>query len=452
MPSSVLMLLRVGFAGCFIGHGVFGLLQKRDWLVFFDQFGIGDATALALMPVVGGVDIAIGILGLVAPIRAVFLYGACWCLFTAALRPLSGQGAAEFLERAGNYGVPIAVLVLSSGRGWWTRIRETSDRSAATRVATVCAWTTALLLAGHGWLALQGKPLLQTHLAAIGGTPALVPMLGAIEMVMALVCVIRPGARLLIGVAAWKVATEGLFPLAGAPIWEFVERAGSYAAPLAGALLLHRRAAPMPAPATVSGASMVLALVLVASPALMAQTAPPVAGAPGPLTRELVNQLRDGGFVVACRHAITSHEREDRSPVDFANPQTQRVLSADGEAQARALGEELARLRIPLTQVLSSPYDRARRTAELIAGKTDIDHALSMQAGGREAELHAILTGPVAPGGNRLVVTHQGPLYSVFRSVRRGSIGEGDCLVIGPTRTNREPVALVKPGQWKDGA
>ena len=40
------------------------------------------------------------------------------------------------------------------------------------------------------------------------------------------------------GIVAWKMATEALYPMSGTPIWEFVERAGSYAAPLVLALIL----------------------------------------------------------------------------------------------------------------------------------------------------------------------------------------------------------------------
>jgi hypothetical protein len=46
----------------------------------------------------------------------------------------------------------------------------------------------------------------------------------------------------LLGAAAWKLTSESLWIVSGAPAWEFVERAGSYAAPLAlAALLLHDR-------------------------------------------------------------------------------------------------------------------------------------------------------------------------------------------------------------------
>jgi hypothetical protein len=46
-----------------------------------------------------------------------------------------------------------------------------------------------------------------------------------------------PAYWLLLFVFVWKVGTEALRPLAGEPIWEFIERGGSYGAPLALAWL-----------------------------------------------------------------------------------------------------------------------------------------------------------------------------------------------------------------------
>ena len=61
-------------------------------------------------------------------------------------------------------------------------------------------------------------------------------------MAAALVVMALPSPGLLIAIAVWKIATEALFPIAGSPAWEFIERGGSYAAPLALALLLTNRA------------------------------------------------------------------------------------------------------------------------------------------------------------------------------------------------------------------
>src|SRR5688500_3389223 len=98
---TVPLLLRIGVAACFIGHGAFGLLQKREWLVYFELMNIPEWAALQLMPLIGTIDITIGVLALVMPCRALFAYAAGWCLMTAALRPLAGQGIAEMIERAG---------------------------------------------------------------------------------------------------------------------------------------------------------------------------------------------------------------------------------------------------------------------------------------------------------------------------------------------------------------
>ena len=49
--------------------------------------------------------------------------------------------------------------------------------------------------------------------------------------------------------SSWKVGTEALRPLAGEPIWEFIERSGSYAAPLA-LLALRFNLGPQYAPRT----------------------------------------------------------------------------------------------------------------------------------------------------------------------------------------------------------
>jgi hypothetical protein len=218
-------IVRFGAAFCFIGHGVFGLLGKIAWLRYFRIFVIPDDVATQLMPVIGAVDVLAGIAILIGPSRIVLGYMIVWALWTALLRPLAGESVFETPERAGNYGVPLALLLMQLG-------------SQPQRIRNVLRWTTALLLFGHGALGVGGSALLADHYASIGLSASTTVLVGWCEVVLACVVLARPAVMLLVVVAGWKVVSEGLFLTAGAPVWEFVERAGSYAAPLALAVLI----------------------------------------------------------------------------------------------------------------------------------------------------------------------------------------------------------------------
>jgi hypothetical protein len=185
-----------------------------------------------------------------------------WAAFTALLRPWAGEPFWETLERAGNYGVPLAFLAMSGWARSWTEwfepIRPAARDSFAPRrldrASILLRLTTGLLLIGHGGFgAFMQKNMLAGHYASAGlgsfpgGTPALVPLVGWIELLLGAAILVSP-VPILLGLAfVWKIATELLYPVSGAPVWEFVERGGSYAAPL-GLLILHR--APRTAPAS----------------------------------------------------------------------------------------------------------------------------------------------------------------------------------------------------------
>ncbi|HEX6049609.1 MAG TPA: hypothetical protein VFZ21_10075 [Gemmatimonadaceae bacterium] len=244
MTCRIHWILRLGAAACFIGHGAFGVITKSAWVPYFAVAGFGTDAAYALMPLVGTIDIAMGVAVLLSPRPAVLLYMVAWALWTALLRPLTGEPWFETLERAGNYGVPLALLLLVGWpRGWrgWIRLGDRRPADAAV-IARVLRWTTATLLFGHGALAaVTRKPLIAEHWAALGAPGTIAPAVGYVEMAVALLVLAVSSPTLLIGVAVWKLATEALFPISGAPVWEFIERAGSYAAPLALALLLLSR-------------------------------------------------------------------------------------------------------------------------------------------------------------------------------------------------------------------
>ncbi len=239
-------ILRGGAAVCFIGHGAFGFITKAAWLPYFAVVGIPASVAWRMMPIIGAVDVLAGMAVLFAPRRLPLLYMTVWAAWTALLRPLAGESAFEAVERAGNYLVPLAFLMLAgwprpfSWRSLVSPITESlDDPRTLARVRSLLKWTTVLLLAGHGALgAITGKATLVNNLAAIGLPSGTSAMLGWFELALAVIVAVRPMVGLLLFVAVWKLATESLYVVAGAPIWEFFERAGSYAAPLALAVML----------------------------------------------------------------------------------------------------------------------------------------------------------------------------------------------------------------------
>jgi hypothetical protein len=246
-PVAAYWILRVGAALCFVGHGAFGFLTKAAWVPYFGVVGVPESWAWQLMPLVGAVDVAAGMAVLFAPRGLPLVYMAIWATWTALLRPLSGEPFYETLERAGNFGVPIALILLSgmprSIRGLMGLLSGPSSGARAVSFAhDALKWTTCLLLVGHGALgALTQKAMLTGHYASIGLPASATALVGWFEIALGAAIAIRPLAGLLILAAAWKLATESLFIVTGAPIWEFVERAGSYAAPLALLALRARR-------------------------------------------------------------------------------------------------------------------------------------------------------------------------------------------------------------------
>ncbi len=109
----------------------------------------------------------------------------------------------------------------------------------------------------------------------------------------------------------------------------------------------------------------------------------------GPL--EVVDRLRDGGYVVFLRHAETDHSQKDRLGVPLTDCDGQRNLNDAGRAQARSIGEAWRALELPLGDVLSSGYCRTRETAQLAFGRATIVPALT----GIPAEMVGTYTGRV---------------------------------------------------------
>jgi hypothetical protein len=242
-------ILRAAAAMCFIGHGAFGIITKPIWCNYFAVFGIGHDLAYRLMPVVGTIDITMGLILLFYPIRVIPAWLVLWGVVTASLRPLSGEPFAELIERAGNFGAPLALLLLSAvnnrpassgkpGRGfryWWSRLdpNPQPDPKNYTRVIRCLRIVVFLLLLGHGWLNIIEKKSLVQQYAGLGfSSPESAALVaGSFEILAAAAILIRPVRPLLLALFVWKIGTELFYPHYG--LLEWVERGGSYGSLLA---------------------------------------------------------------------------------------------------------------------------------------------------------------------------------------------------------------------------
>lgn len=169
--------------------------------------------------------------------------------------------------------------------------------------------------------------------------------------------------------------------------------------------------------------------------------------------RPLVEQLREGGYVVYFRHAATDHSVGDQHPLNFADCSTQRNLTEKGRQQARAIGAAFRRLNLPVGLVVSSPYCRCRETAELAFGETSISNNLYFAMGTPASERRRLgeyllsrLATPPQPGTNTVIVSHTANLKE---AVNIWPEKEGGAYLFQPADDGTvRYVGTVDPGVW----
>lgn len=94
---------------------------------------------------------------------------------------------------------------------------------------------------GHGVFALMVKQSWIPYLTTVGFSEqtalTLLPLIGILDIIVALFVLFMPLKIVLVWAVFWGFATALIRPLAGDPIWDFVERSANWAAPLALLLL-----------------------------------------------------------------------------------------------------------------------------------------------------------------------------------------------------------------------
>ena len=162
-----------------------------------------------------------------------------WGLITACLRPLPGEPMWELIERAANFGVPFSYLLLAGpGRNLKEWIRPIKAPQLARITVEKISWilraTVALLLIGHGGFGIDSihKQAWISYFSVLGTNDASA-LVGWFEIALGVLVFVYPATGLLLFIFAWKVFTESLRLPVGERVWEFIERGGSYAAPMA---------------------------------------------------------------------------------------------------------------------------------------------------------------------------------------------------------------------------
>lgn len=193
----------------------------------------------------------------------------------------------------------------------------------------------------------------------------------------------------------------------------------------------------------------ILALTFAAPAAALAQKSahPALGGA------DLLAALHAGGLVLYFRHADTDWKQNDTGGMRLEDCAAQRNLSDRGRENARAVGAAIRALAIPIGSVLASPLCRTVETAMLAFGVAEKSMAvreggpLPPGSPGRYEALRVLLSTPVAPGTNLVLVGHAYPYYSL---VGGQYLEEGEADVARPRGADFEVVARVGLKQWRE--
>lgn len=94
---------------------------------------------------------------------------------------------------------------------------------------------------GHGMLALAVKKSWIAYFISVGisaeSAVILLPLIGSLDILVAISVLFKPFRLILVWAVIWAFITALIRPISGEPIWDFVERAANWAAPLALLLL-----------------------------------------------------------------------------------------------------------------------------------------------------------------------------------------------------------------------
>ena len=171
----------------------------------------------------------------------------------------------------------------------------------------------------------------------------------------------------------------------------------------------------------------------------------------------VLGELRNGGLVIYFRHTATEQSSATDEAADLGRCETQRPLSAEGRAQAQAIGKSVKALGIPIGRVEASPFCRTKDAARLAFGRfavnADLSFVISTDAAETERlgnSLRRMLSTPPARGTNTVLVSHSANLREAAGIFAKP---EGVAYVFRPLAGGGfKAIATILPGDWARAA
>jgi broad specificity phosphatase PhoE len=183
------------------------------------------------------------------------------------------------------------------------------------------------------------------------------------------------------------------------------------------------------------------------------------AAAPGSAAADntdIAQALRTGGLVIVVRHGATFPDQADTDPLNFDNIAAQRNLNDKGKALAKAFGDSLRQVGIPVGKVYTSKYNRAYETA-VVAGFKDIEKTADLTEGGlvvspnensrRIEAFRKMLGAAPKPGTNTILITHK---PNIVDGLGKDwfDVKEGEASIFRPENGSYKLVARVQMDEW----
>jgi hypothetical protein len=164
----------------------------------------------------------------------------------------------------------------------------------------------------------------------------------------------------------------------------------------------------------------------------------------------LVTALRAGGYTLYFRHTATDFSQSDRAMTAYDECASQRNLSEAGRMQAREIGESIRAMKLPVGEVIASPFCRTMETGRLMFGRAQPSTVVRGYEGTNVAnadysKLIALLASAPKPGTLRMITSHGNPFRAIAGPPH---LEEGEAAVLRGNGKEFVVVARIKREDW----